>query len=73
MTDEQRTEHIRVVSCAIGVLNKQIVNLMYSQARMIESTIFLMTRNDDFIRNNRKNFDDDFFVAQQIIETDKIK
>lgn len=73
MTDEQRQEHIRVVNHAIQVLNKQIVNLSYTVARMTESNTFLMTMSEDFIRNNRKNFDDDFFVAQQIIETDKIK
>ena len=73
MTDEQKEEHIRVVNHAIAVLNKQVVNLMYTQARMLESKTFLLTMGDDFIRNNRGNFDNDFYVAQQIIETDKIK
>lgn len=73
MTDEQKQEHIQTVHNAIRVLNKQIVNLLYTQARMIDSTSFLLTFGDDAIRDNRKRLDDDFFVAQQIIETDQIK
>lgn len=73
MTDEQRQEHIRVVNLAIHVLNKQIVNMLYTQARMAQSIMYLMTSSDDAIRDNRRTLDDDFFVAQQIIETDQIK
>ena len=73
MTDEQRQEHIRVINHAIQVLNKQVVNLMYTQARMTESISFLMAMCDDSIRDHRKRLDNDFYVAEQIIETDKIK
>lgn len=73
MTDEQRQEHIRVVNLAIHVLNKQLVNMLYTQARMAQSIMYLMTSSDDAIRDNRRMLDDDFFVAQQIIETDQIK
>ena len=73
MTDEQRQEHIRVVNHAIQVLNKQVTNVLYTQARLAGSIAFLMTSEDDSIREKRKYLDDDFFVAQQIIETDQIK
>ena len=73
MTDEQKQEHIRTVHNAIRVLNKQIVNLLYTQARMAQSIMYLMTSSDDAIRDNRRTLDDDFFVARQIIETDQIK
>lgn len=73
MTDEQRTEHIRVVNFAIQVLTKQITNMLYTQARLEGSIAFLMMADDDIIREKRKYLDDDFFVAQQIIETDQIK
>lgn len=73
MTDEQKQEHIRVVNHAIQVLNKQVINALYTQARLAGSIAFLMTNDDELIRDKRKYLDDDFFVAQQIIETDKIK
>lgn len=73
MTDEQKQEHIRIVNQAIQILNKQVVNLMYAQARMTESISFLLTMNDDSIRNKRKQLDNEFYAAQQIIETDQIK
>jgi hypothetical protein len=73
MTDEQRTEHIRIVNHAIQVLTKQITNTLYTQARLEGSIAFLMMADDDTIREKRKYIDDDFFVAQQIIETDQIK
>lgn len=73
MTDEQRTEHIRMCNLAVYTLNKQIVNMLYTQARMCHSIMFLQTSSNDAIRDNRKAIDDDFFVAQQIIETDQIK
>lgn len=73
MTDEQRIEHIRIVNHAIQVLNKQIVNLCYTVSRMNESQGFIIRGDDDAIRLHRRTIDDDFFVAQQIIETDKIK
>ena len=73
MTDEQKQEHIRIVNHAIQIMNKQVVNLMYTQARMTESISFLTVMNEDSIRNMRKQLDNDFYVAQQIIETDKIK
>ena len=73
MTDEQRQEHIRIVNYAIQVLNKQIVNLCYTLSRMNESQGFVIRGDDDAIRLNRRTIDDDLFVAQQIIETDKIK
>lgn len=73
MTNEQRQEHIRVVNQAIQVLNKQIVNLMYTQARMADSQGFLLRSDDDAIRLHRRTLDDDLFVAKQIIETDEIK
>lgn len=73
MTDEQRQEHIRVVNLAIQVLTKQITNTLYTQARLEGSIAFLMTNDDDLIREKRKYLEDDFFVAQQIIEMDQIK
>lgn len=73
MTDEQKTEHIRIANQAIQILNKQVVNLMYAQARMTESISFLMVMNDDTIREKRKQLDNEFHAAQLIIETDEIK
>lgn len=73
MTDEQKEQHIRIVAQAIDVLTKQITNMLYTQARMSTSIVFLMTHSDDDIRDARKTLNDDFFVAQQIIETDQIK
>lgn len=73
MTDEQKTDHIRMVNLAIYTLNKQIVNMLYTQARMCHSIMFLQTSSDEAIRDNRKPLHDDYFVAQQIIETDQIK
>ena len=73
MTDEQRKEHIQIVNHAIQVLNKQITNVMYTQARLAGSIAFLMTSDEELIRNKRQHLDDDYYVAQQIIETDKIK
>lgn len=72
MTDEQRQEHIQIVAQAIDVLIKQITNMLYTQARMSTSLVFIMNRDADAIRNSRQTLDDDFYVAQQIIETDKI-
>lgn len=73
MTDEQIQEQIRIVNHAISVLNKQIVNLSYTLARMSENIHFIMTHSSDEIREKRKHLDNDFYAAQQIIETDKIK
>ena len=73
MIEEQRTEHIRIVNHAIQILTKQITNTLYTQARLAGSIAFLLTNDDDLIREKRKYLDDDFFVAQQIIETDQIK
>ena len=73
MTDERKEEHIRIVAQAIDVLTKQITNMLYTQARMSTSLVFLMGHSEDAIRDARKTLDDDYYVAQQIIETDKIK
>ena len=73
MTDEQKEQHIRIVAQAIDVLTKQIMNMLYTQARMSTSLVFLMGHSTDAIRDSRKTLDDDFFVAQQIIEMDQIK
>ena len=73
MTDEQIQEQIRIVNHAIQVLNKQVVNLSYTLARMSETIHFIMTHNADDIRNKRKQLDNEFYAAQQIIETDQIK
>ena len=70
MSDEQIQEHIRVMNQAIQILNREVVNLLYTQARMTESISFLMTCDDDTMRTFRKNLDDDFFVAQEIVSKD---
>ena len=71
MTEEQRQQHIKAVNIAIQILNKQITNLCYQQARMIESIGALMIFDDDTIKAKRRYLDDDFFIAEQIIEKDK--
>ena len=70
MTNEQRQEHIQKVNHAIQILNKQITNLCYTQARMTESIGALFIFDDDTIRQKRRHLDDDFFVAEKIIAED---